>query len=572
MRKLSFRAILAVVILSFPALALAAPSNPLTNLNSDSASFGIFNSIATDFSTALAGWYQPIYQAAVSLFTLLALLEITWLGATWLLSRKTFEDAIPSLVKKIITLGFFLAILLHSGTWIPDIINSFSDLGLQAGGMSSISPSQIAGEAGAAFMAVVSGGAGSLSVTPAGGWSWNPLHDVAGEAVTQVNNVGGMLISFIVAFVLFFALLYIAVEFLIVQIESMIVLSGGVIMLAGGGSRWTAKYVQPYIDYAISVGLRLMIITLVVAVFQNTLIRQLGQMMSQTTGNGGNLFNGVEAIGVAFIMAMLAKKLPNIASSILSGNSSMTGQEVYGSMAKTAAAGAAVVAGGAVAGAAGVSALAGGATAGGMGAGGAGGGGGTVAGGMAPSASTASAAQGVAAPSTPLASGSAAEGGPSAAGVPAPKAAASDGGSSGPSASEMESTATTSSTTLGPLENRQIVTNTSATDHSGGSASGSSLPAGSPSRGTAGGGSGTAVPTGATPPMSGNPGVQAGGSAKGSGANDSGTPPSSTFQRAQDAAKTTHKVATAAHEHLSPDVSGTSGVAAPGGGAKHLDD
>ncbi|QQD71962.1 P-type conjugative transfer protein TrbL [Acidithiobacillus ferrivorans] len=544
-----------LALLLVPALAFAVPAtsspvgNPFANLQMSNTSTGIFDNILADFGSAISGWYNPIYHVAVNTFTVLALIEITWLGATWLLSRKTFEDAIPSLVKKIITLGFFLALLLNSGVWIPDIINTFVDLGQNAGGVAHISPSQIVADGGAGFVNIVSGGATGIEQNAPGVWSI--LFHPGKAAVTGVNDMATLIIMFAVGIMFFFAMLFVAIEYLVVQIEAFIVISGGVIMLAGGGSRWTAKYVQPYLDYAISVGMRLMIITLFVGVVVTKVEGQIVQMLSQ---GSSNLFNAVAAMGAAIVLAMLAKKLPNIASSILSGSSSMTGQEMNSAIMKTAAVAGAGVVAASVVGAAGVTA----GSAGGMGAGGAAGGG-AAAGGMAPSASTASAAQGVAAPSTPPASGSAAAGVPSAAGVQAPKVSGGGtGGSSGPSASETRSTATAPSTSSGPVP--------------AGGASAPTERTSSSSRGSGGDGSGTAAPTGATPPKSGNPGVQAGGSPKDPSAIDSGTPPPSTFQRAQDAAKNVYDGMNKAHEHFSPGGGSAVGVSAPGGGTKHLDD
>ena len=381
-----------------PALAFAAPvttspmGNPFANLQMSNTSTGIFDNILADFGSAISSWYNPIYHVAVNTFTVLALIEITWLGATWLLSRKTFEDVIPSLVKKIITLGFFLALLLNSGVWIPDIINTFVDLGQNAGGVAHISPSQIVADGGAGFVNIVSGGAAGIAQNAPGVWSilFHPGH----AAVTGVNDMATLIIMFAVGIMFFFAMLFVAIEYLVVQIEAFIVISGGVVMLAGGGSRWTAKYVQPYLDYAISVGMRLMIITLFVGVVVTKVEGQIVQMLSQ---GSSNLFNAVAAMGATIVLAVLAKKLPNIASSILSGSSSLTGQEMNSAVMKTAAVAGAGVVAASVVGAAGVTAgSAGGMSAGGGGAGSAAGSGAEGGGGMPPSAATGASADAVA--------------------------------------------------------------------------------------------------------------------------------------------------------------------------------
>ncbi|MHB1494228.1 MAG: P-type conjugative transfer protein TrbL [Acidithiobacillus sp.] len=378
-----------LALLLVPALAFAVPAtsspagNPFANLQMSNTSTGIFDNILADFGSAISSWYNPIYHVAVNTFTVLALIEITWLGATWLLSRKTFEDAIPSLVKKIITLGFFLALLLNSGVWIPDIINTFVDLGQNAGGVAHISPSQIVADGGAGFVNIVSGGATGITQNAPGVWSI--LFHPGQAAVTGVNDMATLVIMFAVGIMFFFAMLFVAIEYLVVQIEAFIVISGGVVMLAGGGSRWTAKYVQPYLDYAISVGMRLMIITLFVGVVVTKVEGQIVQMLSQ---GSSNLFNAVAAMGATIVLAVLAKKLPNIAGSILSGSSSLTGQEMNSAIMKTAAVAGAGVVAASVVGAAGVTAGSAGGMSAGVGGGSAADGWPGGGGGMSPSAAT----------------------------------------------------------------------------------------------------------------------------------------------------------------------------------------
>ncbi|MHB8365443.1 MAG: P-type conjugative transfer protein TrbL, partial [Acidithiobacillus sp.] len=377
----------------FPASALAGTG-------------GVFNNIQSGIQSSMQSWYGPMYNGALNTFTVLALIEITWLGAIWLLSRKTFEDIFPSLIKKLITLGFFFAILLHSATWVPDIMNTLLDLGKSAGGVQSVSPSEIAGQAGNYFFTVFDGTiaavkndvGSTVSNFVSGNWKTAAHDAVKTVAAASGDGLGpgtAIVVSFIVGFIIFLSVMYLALEFLVVQIESFFVLSVGVIMLGFGGSRWTVNLVEPYLKYSLAVGMRLLILTLMAGFFEN----KLGTLITHTIVMGNaSLTSYFQVLSIALVVAFLTKKLPNIASSILSGQSSLSGGELYSQGVKTAAvAGAAVVAA-SVVGAAGVTA----GSAGGMGAGGAGSASGSGAGSL-----SASAASG--APVDP------------AAGVPAPK-------------------------------------------------------------------------------------------------------------------------------------------------------
>ena len=199
---------------------------------SSAASFGIFNTVTNQIQQQIMGsWFKPIQQHAIHLFGILAALEMTWMAATWLLSKKTLEDMIPSLIKKIITLSFFLAILLHANTWLPDIFYSFLQIGDQVSGV-NITPSSIANESYNAFMTIM--GLPYVSVTHnAGGaisslWAGNvsQFESDVGAAVKSAvidANPFSQIAFFVLAFVVALSVLYLAIEFMMVQIEAFVV-------------------------------------------------------------------------------------------------------------------------------------------------------------------------------------------------------------------------------------------------------------------------------------------------------------------------------------------------------------
>ena len=64
------------------------------------------------------------------------------------------------------------------------------------------------------------------------------------------------------AVVIFIAYLAIAIQFVVAMVESYLVIGAGVIFLGFGGSRWTAAYVERYIAYAVSVGMKILVLYL----------------------------------------------------------------------------------------------------------------------------------------------------------------------------------------------------------------------------------------------------------------------------------------------------------------------
>lgn len=336
---------------------------------SSAASFGIFNTVTNQIQQQIMGsWFKPIQQHAIHLFGILAALEMTWMAATWLLSKKMLEDMFPSLIKKIITLSFFLAILLHANTWLSDIFDSFLQIGDQVSGV-NITPSSIANESYTAFMTIM--GLPFVSVTHnVGGaisslWSGNIsqfVSDVGASAKSAVidANPFSQIAFFVLAFVVALSILYLAIEFMMVQIEAFVVIGAGVIILGLTGLRFTTKYASGYIDYSITLGVRMMIITLLAGFFQTYM---LPDMQKALIDSGGAIQGPFIAMTIGLIIAAMVKKLPQIATSIMNGSSNMGSADftgpAKGAAITTAAVATGAVVGASVVGAAGMTASAG---------------------------------------------------------------------------------------------------------------------------------------------------------------------------------------------------------------------
>nr|WP_226841342.1 P-type conjugative transfer protein TrbL [Acidithiobacillus ferrooxidans] len=347
-------------------------------------------------------WQSVMQTAATDLFYVLAAVEFSVLFLNHVLQKRGHEDLFAGIIKKVVTLGFFLTLLDNSGTWIPDIINGLAG-GSHALGVTAVTPGQIATEALQAFLGIVmspiAAATHNLGNTFSDIFSGNFSAAFSSVAKTVASsNPASLLVETLLAGVIGLlaglGILVMALEFLMVQIESYLVIALGVIMLAGGGLRWTAKYVGSYFDYAINVGVRLFILTALAYLVTYSIVPLIKTILENVTNP---LQAGFEVLILGAVIALLARKASSIASSLLSGNSSFSGGELVkeGGM----------IAAGTVAAGAGVAALgvgaAGGLTAGGLSAaagagGGAAGGAGSLAG--AAGAGEAGAAAGVAAP------------------------------------------------------------------------------------------------------------------------------------------------------------------------------
>ena len=198
---------------------------------------------------------------AEGVFGALAAIEFAWTWVMWILEKGggDGESVIPTLLKKIMTIGFMYFLLLNAFSGmdlVPNLIGGFEWLGAQLTGV----------------------GANSINSTTANN-SYNMLtpggiFDTAGNLVAIfVNGVNKAIqqlhfyqfadafvyslseVVFSAIIILVFSML--AISLALALIESYIVLGAGVIFLAFGASRWTMPFAEKYISYAVGVGVKL---------------------------------------------------------------------------------------------------------------------------------------------------------------------------------------------------------------------------------------------------------------------------------------------------------------------------
>lgn len=327
------------------------------------AGTGDLDQVQSALQGKILPWQSIMQTAATDLFYALAAVEFSVLFLNHVLNRRGHEDLFASIIKKVVTLGFFLTVLDNSGTWIPAIINGLAG-GAHAMGVTAVTPSRIATEAlqtflGVAFapLAAAKHNANSFFGDLFSG-NLSGAVGAFGNLVASSNPVSlilELLISAIVGLLAGIGVLIMALEFLMVEIESYLVIALGVIMLAGGGLRWTAKYVGSYFDYAINVGVRLFILTALAYLVTYSIVPLIQTEMENVTNP---LQMGFTVLILGAVIALLPKKASSIANSLLSGKSTFSGGELAKEGAGVAAgavlAGAGVAAGGvALAGAAG---------------------------------------------------------------------------------------------------------------------------------------------------------------------------------------------------------------------------
>lgn len=316
--------------LLFPGVALAGSAGP--------------GGILADFSQASSSWSGPALSYGMDIFAFLATIEFAWTWILYILEKGGGEDdPIPILIRKILSLGFFYWLLANGPMLIGTLIDGFIYLAEHIGAMNGtttpvtignhviniLSPDwifhqgvQIATNLDSAAMAHTS--------------IWHPIN------TTFISIVVGLAMLIVVA-----AFAIIAANIIITLIEAFIVVGAGLVFLGFGGSRWTLPFMEKYIGYAVSVGVKLFILYLVVA-FGSTLSSQWVTLAKNAGGDAVTYFTiGLDAVIYMFI----AWKVPDFASSLMNGTpqASLGGamQTVSGLGMAAAGVGAAALTGGA---------------------------------------------------------------------------------------------------------------------------------------------------------------------------------------------------------------------------------
>jgi type IV secretion system protein TrbL len=283
----------------------------------------IMDDIAQQYKNASVGWSGTLLGFANRLFALLALIELAWSAAVWVLDKNEFQSFFAAIAKKIMWIGMFYALLLNGPVWIPAIVDSFVDAGAAAGGGAGLSPTDVF-NTGIMNAATLVSGMSALDI----------LKDPA------MMMFGGLS-----AIIMVLAFAVIAGQLLIALVESYIAISAGMLFLGFGGSRWTTDFVQKFIGYAVATGVKLFMLYLVISIGNTQALTWAPMLTNALDAAAGDKFNVILTVmGGSVLLAFLAMQIPSMAASMLAGSPTLT---AGGAAATGAAIGAGMVGAGA---------------------------------------------------------------------------------------------------------------------------------------------------------------------------------------------------------------------------------
>jgi type IV secretion system protein TrbL len=291
--------------------------------------------IIQQYQQAQNNWLSAVFPAAQRLFFLLAVLEVTWTLTLVVLERADFHSLASTLVRKIMWIGIFYALLMSPFVsfggngptfWIRSIIDSFGILGQRAAGTANLSPSGV--------LTTGSNIAGNL---------WN-----AASNAGFFLHPGPAFALTLATFTTFLAYVIITIQYVAALVESYIVIMAGFIFLGFGGSRWTTPYVERYVGLAVSIGIKLMVLYLLIGVGMQ-LSGQPGPPPTGWMGAAAQVaqsqqpaMTAFDIMGACVIFMALTWMSPKLISSVIGGSPAFSGGDLLSPPIQVAAGGATV--------------------------------------------------------------------------------------------------------------------------------------------------------------------------------------------------------------------------------------
>jgi len=256
----------------------------------NNAAVEMVSELQESFRDQTKKWLDPVKRVAQWLLMSLALLSFTWTGIQMVLKNADFQEILTELVRMIMTVGFFLALIINAEAWSEALIEGFMWLGNQATG------------------AARSLGGGSLDAAGILGRGFE-----LGSRMLDSSTWDTYLAYALVALLCIMIYAAIAAYCLLAFAEAYIVTAAGIIFLGFGSAGWTSEYAQRYITYCISIGAKLYAIFLVIGI---------GEQFIHSwalTSSTNELVGALAVVAVLFLLLLLVKMIPDIVQGLING-------------------------------------------------------------------------------------------------------------------------------------------------------------------------------------------------------------------------------------------------------------
>jgi type IV secretion system protein TrbL len=257
-------------------------------------------------------WSSRLQAYARQLFWLLVTIDFVLIFAPLILRNADLGEFLSELMRFILMVGFFASLLIFSVEWSEAIINSFRQAGATAAGV-------------------------GLQLTPGDMFG---LGVKLAYTVSDVNtlNPGVALAVAASAIIILLCYAFIAAFMALTLVESYIVINASVLFMGLGGSKFTREHAISILRYALSVGAKLFVLTLIVGL----VIESAREWQAAYQHDNTSMWT---MVGLALVCALLSKTIPDHIQALINGVSSGGGGIIGGMAAAGAAFGAGAMAG-----------------------------------------------------------------------------------------------------------------------------------------------------------------------------------------------------------------------------------
>jgi type IV secretion system protein TrbL len=266
------------------------------------------SAILNQYRAQRTTWFTVVWPYANTLFGILATIEFAWSAAVMLLEKSDMQSWTSALVRKLMWIGAFYALLINGRFWIPAITDSFELIGQNASGTGPMAPSDVFTrgiDIAAALMATSS-------------------------TAAFFTNLGTSLAMIFTGIITALAFIAITVQFVVAMVESYIIVAAGFIFVGFGGSRWTAPYVERYIGLGVSTGVKIMLLYLLIGTGMNLSVDWMTDAQ-KIASNASPAMSALEIMGASIIFMMLCWQIPKLFAAVLGGSPALSGGDLISS-------------------------------------------------------------------------------------------------------------------------------------------------------------------------------------------------------------------------------------------------
>lgn len=297
-RRLLFFLVLASVFVSGDAMAATDLSHADTSVQ------GLLDLVLQQSHQ----WSGKLYDYAIRLFWLLASIQFIWTFMPLVMKQADFGEIVGELLRFVLVVGFFLAIMKYSVEWSSAIVDSFRDAAASASGLGrALEPGD---------MLAVALDFGRTMV----------------KGISVFSPAKGLLIA-VCAILVLACFAFIAAFMFVTLVESYVIINASVLFFGFGGSQWTRDFAIAPMRFTVAIGAKLFVLTLIVGL----IVQSAKQWLAAYTNDEASLMT---MVGLALVCCYLTKTIPDLIGGMISGTS-MGGGSAIGGMAAAGAAGAA---------------------------------------------------------------------------------------------------------------------------------------------------------------------------------------------------------------------------------------